>query len=133
MSLEAVVSGLLNASSSLVALVGGRISMAVAPEDTAYPVLIWHPITGTPIEPINAFSGGQIMLSRVQVTAIADSPDVVRQIQVAVRAALEYQHGTFSGVQVNEVVRVLVGPWDYDPQTKLYMQPVDYRFNFYDI
>lgn len=124
---------LLNVSGVTGAVASGvKLAMFALPESPVYPAVVYEAISGVPIEPINASAGGQLMQTRVQVTAISRVTEDIATIHAAIRAALEYKSGVYAGVRVVSIVRELVGPFSGDPQMRLFEQPVDYMVMFYD-
>jgi hypothetical protein len=130
MSAEAVADALLNAAGVL-ALLAQPPALIRLPQSASYPAVIYD-VTGTPVSPINAAAGGQLMHARIQVTALARDVTSVISVHAAVRAALEFQSGLIAGVRVVSVLRDLVGPGDEDQDAKVFMRPVDYAMLFYD-
>ena len=131
MSIEAVFSSLLNVS-GITTLVGANRAMVKLPQGATYPALVWTPISAVPEPPINAPAQSQLVRARVQVTALARTLAEVRQVQDAVRAAVEYQHGSIAGTDVVSITRELIGPYDSDETARMWSQPVDFLVLYYD-
>lgn len=131
MSLPSVIQALI-AVPAITSIVGPNCAMVQLPQQAGYPALVYEPMSGVPILPINASSGQQLVEARVTFTALARQLSDVEAIQTAVRAAIEYQRGMIGGTRVTSIVRILTGAFTSDVESKVFAQPVDYRFTFYE-
>lgn len=135
MSVEAVIQALIPVSAApaaIAAIVADRIAMVELPQGTAYPALVWTPISGVPMYPIRAADGPQLKRSRVQFTLLAKDFTTLLNLRAAVGQAVNFKSGVIGGVTVVGIVLELDGPQAKDEESKVYMQTVDYMVIFYD-
>lgn len=126
MRAEKVVYTLLSQATAVTALVGNRIHPVRLPQNCQLPAAVYELVSSVDTPPIHAAAGGGITRSRVQVTVLARSYSQVKAVHEAMRKALLYQSGQIAGVQVNAVLRDVVGPDMRDDDTDQYLQSVDY-------
>lgn len=125
MRAEAVVKALLSAYPGVTALVSSRIQPAPLPETLALPALAMRHISTTDLPTIDALSYG-LTRSRIEVTAVAKTYPVQKQLLEQVRLALQYQRGTVAGYEVVTIVRDNVGPDLRDDDKQIFSQSVDF-------
>jgi hypothetical protein len=130
MSAETVAAALLGVA-GVTSLLAQPPALIRLPQGATYPAVIYD-VTGSPVSPINAAAGAQLMQARVQVTVLSRDLTTLISIHAAVRAALEFKSGLVAGVRVVSILRELVGPGDEDQDAKVFMRPVDYAMLFYD-
>ena len=117
---------------AVAALVGSRVAVYQLPDSTAYPAIVVTSIDDTPRPNVDYTNGQQQQVARVQVNAFALDMPTVRQIQTAIRTAMDFQHRvTHAGHLVISSRLVLTGPQDRDPDTGIWTQPVDYALHYY--
>jgi hypothetical protein len=126
MRAETVTYTLLQASTALAALVGGRIYPGKLPQNTSMPAISYELISSNEILPITANAGGVLLRSRVSVTVLGKLYSDVKAVHEQVRKTVNFQSGLIAGVRVVGITRELIGPDTRDDDLSLYMQAVDY-------
>ncbi|MDP3650902.1 MAG: DUF3168 domain-containing protein [Rhodoferax sp.] len=125
-----IIRALLAADAALTALVPAvRIVAGVVPQGTALPAVA---ITEVSRVDINALKPGAYArsTSRVQVTVMAASYPMQKQILGAVRHACRDKVGTIAGVGGVSVLLDSTGPDFNDSDTGFYMQSQDFKVSF---
>ncbi len=131
MSIEQITAALLNVS-GVTSIVGSRRAESQLPQGTAMPALVYEAVSSNPVITMNAASGPQLMISRVQVTALAQSPDGVRSILDAVMAALNLKSGTYAGKTVASVVRDIRTRVSKDNEAGVWYAGQDFMVHWYE-
>lgn len=131
MSIEQITGALLNVS-GVTSIVGARRAIAQLPQGTAMPAIVYDAVSTTPVITMNAASGPQLLVSRVQVTALAESSDGVLAILAAVMAAMNLKSGTYSGSVVAAVVRDLRTQITKDNEAGVWYASQDFMVHWYE-
>ena len=130
MSAELVIHTLLDADAGLNALVADRIYSLTRPEGDALPAVVHVEITDLPRPPIDATTGSEPMIGRIQVNCLARTSNAVRQIKEAVIAACHKQSGSIGGITVEAVLQDPAGPRSYDALVDTCQQSVDFIVHY---
>jgi hypothetical protein len=131
MSIELITSALLNVSGVTV-LVGDRRALSQLPQGAAMPAVVYEGISTTPQLTMNAASGPQLLISRVQITALALNPGDVAAILTAVMAALNLKSGTYAGKQVASVIRDIKTSITKDNDAGVWYGSQDFMVHWYE-
>lgn len=131
MSIEEITASLLNAP-GVTSIVGGRRALSQLPQGTAMPAIVYDGISTTPQITMNAASGPQLLISRVQITALALSPVDVAAIHAAVMSAMNLKSGTFAGKQVSSVIRDLKTQVSKDNEAGVWYGSQDFIVHWYE-
>lgn len=131
MGIEQIAGALLNVA-GVTAIVGARRAVAQLPQGTAMPALVYDAVSNVPVITMNAASGPQLMTSRVQVTALADSADGVQTLLTAVMAAMNLKSGTYAGCIVASVVRDLRTQITKDNDAGVWYASQDFMVHWYE-
>jgi hypothetical protein len=131
MSIELITSALLNVS-GVTAIVGDRRALSQLPQGTSMPAVVYEGISTTPQLTMNAASGPQLLISRVQITALALNPGDVAAILTAVMAALNLKSGTYAGKQVASVIRDMKTSITKDNDAGVWYGSQDFMVHWYE-
>ena len=131
MSSELITAALLNVV-GVTNLVGERRALAVLPQNSAMPALVYSTVSTTPHLTMNALSGPQLLESRIQVTALALTPAGVEQILAAVMAAMNLKSGTYAGKSVARIVRDIKAPITRDNEANVWYGSQDFMALWYE-
>jgi len=131
MRVELVIKGLLDAAAGVTALVGSRMYAINRPEGDALPAVVWNQISDVPHPVLNQSAGPEVMVARMQINCISDTPEDVKALLEQIRLALHLQSGTINGVQTISILQATTGPDSYDRVTNTYAQPVDFMITYY--
>lgn len=131
MSIELITSALLNVP-GVTAIVGDRRALSQLPQGTAMPAVVYEGISTTPQITMNAASGPQLLISRVQITALGLNPGDVAAIHAAVMSALNLKSGTFAGKQVASVIRDLKTQVSKDNEAGVWYGSQDFMVHWYE-
>lgn len=131
MGIEQIAGALLNVS-GVTSIVGSRRAVAQLPQGTAMPSIVYDVVSTMPVITMNAASGPQLLISRVQVTALADSADGVQTLLTAVIAAMNLKSGTYSGSVVASVVRDLRTQITKDNDAGVWYASQDFMVHWYE-
>lgn len=133
MSAVKVMLALLVADAPVLALVSAaRIVAGVLPQGTALPAIAITEVSTIELPRVDANSPTTLADSRVQVTLIATSYPLQKQLLNAVRRACNYKRGSIAGITVVSVRRAGNGPDFNDADTGFYMQTVDYTVIYHE-
>ncbi len=116
-TLHTGVYSMLQAESTLTALVSTRCYPLLLPQEVTYPAVRFQQLTG---ERPGAM-GGDVGLvdSIVMVDCYADDIDAAHTLADAVRTAMQRKNGTYNGVEIDHVA--LEGPIDsHEPEIEKY-------------
>ena len=133
MSAEKVINALLNADAAVGALVAGRIYPGTVPLNAAMPVLAFNHISTVNKTMISMAERDVLMVSRIQVTAMAKSYPAVKALLAAVSKACDQKRGTIAGILVSSVINDATGPDMRDDDATLYMQSADFKVTWTDV
>ena len=131
MSIELIASALLNVP-GVTAIVGDRRALSQLPQGTAMPAIVYEGISTTPQLTMNAASGPQLLISRVQITALALNPGDVAAIHTAAMAALNLKSGTYAGKQVASVIRDIKTQITKDNEAGVWYGSQDFMVHWYE-
>ena len=131
MSIELIASALLNVT-GVTAIVGDRRSLSQLPQGTAMPAVVYEGRSTTPQMTMNAASGPQLLISRVQITALASNPGDVAALHAAVMTAMNLKSGTYAGKQVAAVVRDLKTQVSKDNEAGVWYGSQDFMVHWYE-
>lgn len=131
MGIEQIAGALLNVS-GVTSIVGARRAVAQLPQGTAMPAIVYDVVSTMPVITMNAASGPQLLISRVQVTALADNSDGVQTLLTAVMVALNLKSGTYSGSVVASVVRDLRTQITKDNEAGVWYASQDFIVHWYE-
>jgi len=131
MSIELITAALLNVP-GVTAIVGDRRALSQLPQGTAMPAVVYEGISTTPQITMNAASGPQLLISRVQITALGLNPGDVAAIHAAVMSALNLKSGTFAGKQVASVIRDLKTQVSKDSEAGVWYGSQDFMVHWYE-
>lgn len=131
MSIELITSALLNVP-GVTAIVGDRRALSQLPQGAQMPALVYEGISSTPQITMNAASGPQLMVSRVQITALALNPGDVATIHAAVMLAMNLKSGTYAGKTVASVVRDLKTQVTKDNEAGIWYGSQDFMVHWYE-
>lgn len=126
MSASKVVNALLLGAGPVTAVVGVRIYPVVLPQNQPLPAITFEVISATRLGAIDAYAPTHLTHSRVQVNLLAADYPAVLVLLEAVKAALQFQRGTFGGITVHSVLHAGEGPTQYDQQLGVFTQPIDF-------
>ena len=96
------------------------------------PAIVYDVVSTMPVITMNAASGPQLLISRVQVTALAESADGVQALLTAVMVALNLKSGTYSGSVVASVVRDLRTQITKDNEAGVWYASQDFIVHWYE-
>lgn len=130
MSAATLAASLLGAS-GIVTLVGSRRALAQLPQGTAMPAVVYD-IDTSPVTPINAAAGPQLIRARMTVTALAATPGEVDSIRDTVRVAVNLTSGIVAGHRVVSVVRDIETNITRDNDAGVWIGSTDYVIHFYE-
>lgn len=131
MNAEKVVKALLAADASVVGFVGTKIYGGVDEQDAVPPFVIYRKLPGTtrdvnealdPTEP-----GAQVVTAPIEVLCVASDYEVMKQLGMAVRAALVYKSGTIAGVTLLGIELQDEGGDDFSLEAQVHMQGFVYQ------
>lgn len=120
MAIEEDIVAAIAASAPLVALVGARVYADEAPQDAAYPLIVFTTIAAVPVTSLDGASAQDNY--RIQFDAWAETFDAARAVCAALVTALE-------GAAALRQVR-LAGPYSgpVEPDLKLFRRIVEFSF-----
>ena len=131
MSIELIASALLNVP-GVTAIVGDRRALSQLPQGSAMPAIVYEGISTTPQLTMNAASGPQLLISRIQITALALNPGDVAAIHTAAMQALNLKSGTYAGRQVASVIRDIKTQITKDNEAGVWYGSQDFMVHWYE-
>lgn len=131
MSIELITAALLNVA-GVTSIVGDRRALSQLPQNTAMPAIVYDSVSTVPVITMNAASGPQMLISRVQVTALAMTPGGVESILTVVMAALNLKSGTYAGRLVACVVRDTKNQIMRDNEASVWYGSQDFMVHWYE-
>lgn len=131
MSIEKITASLLDVT-GVTSIVGGRRAPSQLPQNTAMPALVYDAVSTNPVMMINAASGPQLLISRVQVTALSESSDGVHTLLTAIMTALNLKSGTYAGKAVASVVRDMRTQISKDNDAGVWFASQDFMIHWYE-
>jgi len=129
---EAVIYALLNGAGAVTAIAGTRIYPAIAPENTAAPLITIDLVSSVRQARIDALANTHLVLARVQVNLVAADYVTVKAMRAAVVAACQFQRGMISGASVASVLPSGDGPITFDGALGLFHQPIDFSLSLFE-
>jgi hypothetical protein len=127
----ALLAGALLSAPNIVTLVGPRRALDQLPQGSAMPAVVYD-IDSSPVVPINAAAGPQLMRSRMSVVALGASVADVEAVRSAVREAINLTNGVVAGHRVVSVVRDVETSISRDNDAGVWMGSTDYVLHFYE-
>lgn len=131
MSAEFITSELLSVP-GVTSLVGTRRAVSQLNQGAIMPALAHESISTMPVMAVNASFGRQLLLSRVQVTALASDAAGVDSVLSAVMAAMNLKSGTYASKSVVSVVRDLRTGISKDSDAGIWYASQDFIIHFYE-
>ncbi len=131
MSAELITSALLNVS-GVISLVGTRRAVSQLPQGSAMPALVYESISTMPVMTVNASNGAQLLLSRVQVTALALDAAGVDSLLSAVMSAMNLKSGAVTGKNVASVIRDMRTGLSKDNDAGVWFCSQDFMIHWYE-
>jgi len=126
MSAEKVIYNLLSTDANLLAQVPKpRILPSLIPLGTTLPAIAYMLVSSTEDTAIGLTSNR--LRSRVQVTIAANTYPKVKEIAALVVNACNHKQGTFNGVQVDSVIKDVVGADFRDDDVGIFYTTIDFR------
>ena len=126
MSAEKVIYNLLSTNASLTAVVpASKIYASVIPLGTTLPAIAYMLISS--VEETSVGLTTNRLRSRIQVTVAAKTYLSTKQIVNLVIPACNHKRGTFNGVQVDSVIKDVVGADFRDEDEDIFYSTVDFR------
>jgi len=126
-----VIRSLLAANSALTSQVpASRIMAGVIPLNTALPAISIAQISGVQRPTVGMNEATKFYTDRVQVTCMAKTYPVQKQILALVQAACPNTHATVNGVDCDSVIQDTIGPDIFDADQSLYFQSVDFKVTY---
>jgi hypothetical protein len=133
MSGVAIIRNLLaNNASLLLQVPDTRIYAGVLPENVVLPAISVLEVVATEIPHIDGSAPTTIVEAHVQVTVIAASYALLKQVHALARKACNYQHGSIDGFSVVHVRRLSNGPDMSDVSAKFCMQSIDFSVIYHE-
>ena len=131
MSIEEITASLLN-TPGVTSIVGGRRAPSQLPQGTAMPAVVYDEIITTPQITMNAASGPQLLISRVQITALGLSRIDVAAIHAAVMSAMHLKSGIYAGKSVASVIRDIRTGLAKDNDAGIWLGTQDFMIHWYE-
>lgn len=133
MSAFSIAASLLNAS-VVTAVVGPRRALSQLPQNTTMPAIVYQIVSTVPDATIGgtATDGAQLLISRVQVTALATTVQGVADLLAAVMLALNFRSGTIGGHSVASVVRDVATPIGRDVEAGVWCGSQDFIMHWWE-
>lgn len=126
MSAEKVIYNLLSNNAGLLAVVPkARIFPSLVPLGTALPAIAYMLVSS--IEETSMGMTTNRLRSRVQITIAATTYPQVKEIAALVVTACNHKQGTFNGVQVDSVIKEVVGADFRDDDVGIFYSTIDFR------
>lgn len=126
MSAEKVIYNLLSNNVALNAVVpASRVYASIIPLGTALPAIAYMLISN--VEETSIGMTTNRLRSRVQITIAAKTYPSVKQIVDLVVSACNHKQGTFNGIQVDSVIKDVVGADFRDDDEGIFYSTVDFR------
>jgi hypothetical protein len=131
MNPELIVSALLN-QTGITALVSTRRALGQLPQNSTYPAIVYQIVDANPQPGLN-YSKDNLARARIQINPLAATIPEVKQIQAAIRTAIDFKHHqTFAGKTVVSCRVLSVGPMDRDEEAGIWTQATDYELMWYE-
>jgi len=128
MKAEKAVFALLSLSSGISAIVGQRVFLIAAAEETPAPLLVFRKTSAQRSTQISA--GTQLVSAQIEVLCIATTGQELLELAEQVRLALLDQSGTFGGTEVIDVRDADEGPQEYEPTLREFAQTWTFTLDF---
>ena len=133
MSAEKVINALLNADAGIATLVAGRVYPGTVPLGALMPVLAWNHISSVNKTMVSLAETDSLIVSRIQITAMAKTYPQVKALLQAVAHACDQKRGTIAGINVSSVIGDATGPDMRDDDATLYMQSADFKVTWTEV
>lgn len=114
------------------AIVGDRRAVSQLQQGTLMPALVYESISTMPVMTVNASYGAQLLISRVQVTALALDAAGVVSLLLAVMSAMNLKRGTYASKLVTSVVRDIRTGTARDNDAGVWFASQDFIINWYE-
>lgn len=131
MSAELVAASMLNVA-GVTALVGNRRAVSQLPQGTGMPALVYEAISTMPVMTVNASGGAQLLISRVQVTALAIDAAGVAQVLSAAMSAMNLKSGSYGGKSVVSSIRDMSTGLAKDNDAGVWFGSQDFMIHWYE-
>lgn len=126
-----IIRALLAANSALIAQVpASRIMAGVIPLGTTLPAISLAQISGVVHETVSMLETKRFCTDRVQITVMAKTYPLQKQILALVQTACQNTRGTVNGVYCDSVIPDTTGPDIFDADQTLYFQSQDYKVTY---
>lgn len=126
MSAEKAIFNILSTNSNLIKKVPkARIYPSLIPLDTILPAIAYMLVSS--VEQTSIGLTTNRIRSRVQVTVAAKTYPQVKEIAALVEAACNHRQGTFNGIQVDSVIKDVVGADYRDDDVGIHYSTIDFR------
>lgn len=126
MSAEKAIYNLLSTNAALIAQVpAARIYASVIPLGTALPSIAYMLVSSIEETAIGLTSNR--LRSRIQITVAANTYPKVKEVVALVVNACNHKQGTFNGVQVDSVIKDVVGADFRDDDVGIFYSTIDFR------
>lgn len=133
MNAVAAIRALLVAAAPVTALCPAvRIMAGTVPQEIDLPALSITEISLVPVSRIDAYASHNLVVSRVQVSAMAATYPQVKALLDAVRKAGNYQRGVVAGVDIVSIVRESFGPDFSNDAASIHFQSVDFKVTYHE-
>lgn len=129
LDIELVMKALLEASSTLSALVGSRIYLDTRPEDDPLPAVVFEVITNR--QENSCAVGEEIWKARFQVNCLGSKAKTAVDVRRAVLQACNKKSGTVAGISVISCLHDGVNGSSYDRETESYLKPIDFIVHYW--
>lgn len=126
-----VIRAMLTANSALTAQVpASRIMAGVIPLNTALPAISIAQISGVQRATVGMNEAVKLYTDRVQVTCMAKTYPLQKQLLAMVQAACHNTHATVNSVDCDSVIQDTIGPDIFDADQAIYFQSVDFKVTY---
>ena len=126
MSAEKAIYNLLSNNAALLAQVPkARMFPSIIPLGTTLPAIAYMLVSSTEETAIGLTSNR--LRSRIQVTVAANTYPKVKDVIALVETACNHKQGTFNGVQVDSVIKEVIGADFRDDEAGIFYSTIDFR------
>lgn len=126
MSAEKAIYNLLSNNAALLAQVPkARMFPSVIPLGTTLPAIAYMLVSSTEETAIGLTTNR--LRSRIQVTVAANTYPKVKEVVALVENACNHKQGTFNGVQVDSVIKEVIGADFRDDEAEIFYSTIDFR------
>ena len=128
MNLESGVRYVLTDDTDVAALVGTRVYSGILPQNPTYPAVTIQPITEDDNNTLA--SRPALRWARLQIDAWAETYAGAKDLHDKVRAALNGQSYSLTGVDLKSIVSQTGGQYFYEPSVEVHRRSRDYGFSY---